>query len=394
MKESVKKSSKKAQQNILVGVLLIALVIVAVLILYNISMPLIKEAKGDIESSQKELALSSLEVKDWEETSPNVIFTEIQAGAGESIGRLSFLITTDDGQTCIIEKDVYIQAFETKNVEFSLDECDNEIVSSDIADISAVAVDAGGSGGGGNGTIACYQDSDCGGRREYIGDPYCAGINVYRDYNVYKCIKPGTLSSYCNVTKTSGIIMSCEKEDQVCLNGECIPISHENWCNLADINRDGIVDAADSIIITKLKNCIANESNNWCSNADVNRDGIVNQADSDILTANFGRKCPQIIPQARSLASGADLVYLQNPLNKNVYLIENTDLPTVLENGTFVDDNGNEYIYNQTIILGSSNKNALRFSNSELDLVSPNVIITLSDNPEEPIYSLNIDFSK
>jgi len=295
-----------------------------------------------------------------------------------------------------------MQPFEKKDVEFSLEECNkndddnygsptyqkSSFSFSNIADIKVISIEpltrTGGSGGGNNTNITCYTNSDCG---EPIITRWCSGNYVCSSKTGPSCLYPGTVNSFCE--NNSGGAGGCSGPcPNGCFNGYCIP--EEDACRNADINRDGVVDNADYILWRKYEGCYTNVTNSIdrCYNsyiADINKDGIVGQKDYDIWKANFGKKCPLV---------KLSPLYLQDPLNKNVKYITPNDLPTVLkENNKFVDDEGNEYIYNQTIILGSSNKNALRFSNSELDLNSPNVIITLSDNPNHPIYSLDVSFS-
>ena len=48
---------------------------------------------------------------------------------------------------------------------------------------------------------------------------------------------------------------------------------------------------------------------------------------------------------AKSLASGSDLVYLNDELNENVETITDSDLKTALADQTFTDDAGTEYDY-------------------------------------------------
>src|SRR3989344_6081919 len=140
MKEDVDNNSKKAQANIIVTVVLIVLVLVLIIVLYNTSIPIIKEAKEDIESEQQKLELSNLKVVNWEESPPGIINVTVRAGGGQSVGKLLFIIKTNNNQDCQIEKDVNIQAFETKNVEFLLSKCNN-ILLSDIIDIKAIPIE-------------------------------------------------------------------------------------------------------------------------------------------------------------------------------------------------------------------------------------------------------------
>ncbi|MFH1710852.1 MAG: dockerin type I repeat-containing protein [Nanoarchaeota archaeon] len=64
--------------------------------------------------------------------------------------------------------------------------------------------------------------------------------------------------------------------------------SENNWCNGADTNKDGIVNAADYMAIKRNmgKTC---SSPTWCNGADTNKDGKVDTTDSGILSSEFGK---------------------------------------------------------------------------------------------------------
>src|SRR4030042_5095723 len=52
---------------------------------------------------------------------------------------------------------------------------------------------------------------------------------------------------------------------------------------------------------------------------------------------------------AASLASGSDLLYLGDELNENILTITKDDLPVALADGTFIDNDGTSYDYEQSI---------------------------------------------
>lgn len=64
--------------------------------------------------------------------------------------------------------------------------------------------------------VACYENSDCG-IDGFIGENYCKGDDVYRDYVNYQCISPG-LDSSCKALTSSKLIESCKDE---CDSGKC-----------------------------------------------------------------------------------------------------------------------------------------------------------------------------
>ncbi len=79
--------------------------------------------------------------------------------------------------------------------------------------------------------------------------------------------------------------------------------------------------------------------------------------------------------EAISLASGSDYIYLNDELNENVQTLTKDELPTILADGTFTDDDGNDFDYEQTITVDSGATFA--FSNSGNDLDDPALLIAL-----------------
>jgi len=97
---------------------------------------------------------------------------------------------------------------------------------------------------------------------------------------------------------------------------------------------------------------------------------------------------------ARSLASGSDLLYLNDDLAENVQTITKSDLPTTLADGTFTDDNGGTFEYEQTIAVGTSGLNAFTFGNSNNDFDDPALMINLSTSTSTPMYTWTLSFDK
>jgi hypothetical protein len=95
---------------------------------------------------------------------------------------------------------------------------------------------------------------------------------------------------------------------------------------------------------------------------------------------------------AKTLASGTDLLYLNDDLAENVATITDTDLSTVLADGTFVDDDGTEYDYEQTISIGNSTNNGLAFSDSDNDLDDPVVHLMVSDSTSSAPFTMVANF--
>jgi len=95
---------------------------------------------------------------------------------------------------------------------------------------------------------------------------------------------------------------------------------------------------------------------------------------------------------AASLNSGSDLLYLGDALNTNVQTITKDTLPTVLADGTFENDDGDTYDYEQNIVVGSSATNAIAFSTSSNDLDDPALLLALSTSTATQAYNLTVTF--
>lgn len=97
---------------------------------------------------------------------------------------------------------------------------------------------------------------------------------------------------------------------------------------------------------------------------------------------------------AKVLNSGSDLLYLGQALSTNIGTITKDDLKTVLADGTFVDDEGTEYDYEQTIVVGTSNVNNMAFSTSSGDLDDPAMMIEIATDATTPVYKLTVSFDE
>jgi hypothetical protein len=85
---------------------------------------------------------------------------------------------------------------------------------------------------------------------------------------------------------------------------------------------------------------------------------------------------------AVSLASGSYEVYLGEALGNSNHVTTITDdnLPTVLMDGTFTDDDGTDTDYTQIITVGTSTTNKFTFSDSSNDLDDPALLLELSSD--------------
>jgi len=122
--------------------------------------------------------------------------------------------------------------------------------------------------------------------------------------------------------------------------------------------------------------------------------GLINVAarlGGETVTTTGGETEVTVTGEAASLASGTDRIYLGSAINSQVSTITKDSLPTILADGTFVDDNGNEYDYEQVIEVGSR---TFTFSNSGGDLDDPALIIDVGTDVTAPLYTMKINFEK
>ncbi len=123
----------------------------------------------------------------------------------------------------------------------------------------------------------------------------------------------------------------------------------------------------------------------WASAVDIS-------TDLSSLVSSVIEETTSVGGDVKSLASGSDLVYLNDDLAENVATITDSDLATVLADGTFTDDDGTNYEYEQTITIGSDVSNGLAFTDSSNDLDDPAILVQLTDSTSKPAYTLVVDF--
>ena len=98
--------------------------------------------------------------------------------------------------------------------------------------------------------------------------------------------------------------------------------------------------------------------------------------------------------EAKTLNSGSDLLYLLDDLSENVATITKDDLQTILADGTFTDDNGGSWEFEQTIVMGTSTTNRLSFGNSDNDFDDPALMLELATATGSPMYTWTLNFDK
>lgn len=99
---------------------------------------------------------------------------------------------------------------------------------------------------------------------------------------------------------------------------------------------------------------------------------------------------PSITGESVSLGAGEDQIYLAGALNGNIATITDDDLANVLEDGTFEDDTGATFDYEQTIDMGAR---TFTFADSGNDLDNPALIIDVGDDTAAPLYTWTLTFT-
>jgi len=83
--------------------------------------------------------------------------------------------------------------------------------------------------------ITCKVDKDCGTDR-HVGDLFCQGKDLYRDFLTNKCNVPGSVNSFCTEPTEPDFIFSCT---YACSDGNCIRCNDNNDC---DDGKENTVD--------------------------------------------------------------------------------------------------------------------------------------------------------
>lgn len=78
-----------------------------------------------------------------------------------------------------------------------------------------------------------------------------------------------------------------------------------------------------------------------------------------------------------SMASGSNQIYLKDAINAQRSTITDNDLPTILASGTFTDDGGTNYDYEQSLKV--DNQATFEFTDSDGDLDDPALILQIDD---------------
>ncbi|MDD5331546.1 MAG: hypothetical protein PHE43_01845 [Candidatus Nanoarchaeia archaeon] len=89
--------------------------------------------------------------------------------------------------------------------------------------------------------ITCCTDGQCG-TSGFIGQNYCIGDNVYRDYKTYICMNKGKWNSFCDDWTMPYYIGHCEYG---CTSGQCNDEPRYVCSDGLDNDHDGLIDSYD-----------------------------------------------------------------------------------------------------------------------------------------------------
>lgn len=124
--------------------------------------------------------------------------------------------------------------------EFEIFECKNAgTVNSFCSSREVIEVDecVEGCSGGECREIKCFGDLDCGGEG-FVGQEFCSGDDVMKEFEFSICNNPGTLDSFCSDESEDRLIESCV---DACTDGTCSDIE----CNFnSDCGVDGFAEEA------------------------------------------------------------------------------------------------------------------------------------------------------
>ena len=120
---------------------------------------------------------------------------------------------------------------------------------------------------------------------------------------------------------------------------------------------------------------------------------VASNLDANIAGTTTSGTSGTITGETASLASGTDLLYLNDEFNENIATLTKDNFPTVLADGVFTDDEGTTYDFEQTLTVGTGSSFA--FSNSDNDLDDPALITVLSTTvtAASAIYDLTATFN-
>lgn len=99
-----------------------------------------------------------------------------------------------------------------------------------------------------------------------------------------------------------------------------------------------------------------------------------------------------ITGESIDLASGSDYLYLNDDLSENVQIITKSNLPNTLADGTFTDDDGTDYDYEQLVTIGTSTLNNVAFGDSDNDFDDPAIMLDMSTASGTPMYTWSATF--
>ncbi len=94
-----------------------------------------------------------------------------------------------------------------------------------------------------HGDISCFVDSDCGSDL-FVGNSFCSGDDVYRNFKGFSCNNAGSVLSFCGDDVSPELISEC---DYACAGGECVRCNVDLDCDDGDSGTDDVCRFAGSV---------------------------------------------------------------------------------------------------------------------------------------------------
>jgi len=125
---------------------------------------------------------------------------------------------------------------------------------------------------------------------------------------------------------------------------------------------------------------------------------VIGAADLAAAVAGFATTTTTVSGVGTTTVSGGvaldtqnSKLYYADAMNSSITTLTSADLPTVLKSGTFQDDDGTEYKYDQYIVLGSR---VTEFGNSGGDIEDPTTYVNIGTTVNSFLYATKVVFNK
>ena len=300
---------KRGQSGIIIIILLILTSLVAIIIVWNVVRNINKPGEENVNQITTQLSTKDVDLT----KNPILIPVTKNTEEGE-ISSVKIVFKNPAGETFIYENSTVPSQFETKVYSIKIP-VGFIPVSFEVYPIlktsngNLIGIPAyrkggggGGSGGGGGGSsttpsnnvVSCIENWNCTNWGSCLNNQQnstCIDLNNCGTIHTkpaesQACCSPSCIGKQCGDDGCGGSCGSC-RTGLVCnVTGSC----KVDWCNGADMDRDGDVDSGDLGLWQANYNPLGNpvcESLSWCHGADADKDGDVDSGDLGLWQANY-----------------------------------------------------------------------------------------------------------